>query len=249
MKPLEGRVALITGASRGIGFAVARELVRRGAKVCITARNADSLNRAAEDLGGPGVALAVAGRADDPVHQEEAVAKSVATFGSLDILVNSAAINPVFGQPLLEIDASVAAKILAVNVLAPLAWTRLTVAAWMGLNGGSVVNIGSTASLRATRGMGMYGISKAGLARMTMELADELGPSIRVNAVAPSVVKTRFSAVIHEGREEVIAKGAPLKRMGTPEDVAGAVAFLISEDSGWITGQTLIVDGGRAVMP
>jgi NAD(P)-dependent dehydrogenase (short-subunit alcohol dehydrogenase family) len=163
--------------------------------------------------------------------------------------VNSAGANPVFGRSILEVDTATAAQILAVNLLAPLSWTRLAVSAWMGVHGGAVVNIGSTAAFRATRGMGMYGVSKAGLVRLTMELAEELAPKIRVNSVAPSVVKTRFSAVIHERREEVIAKGCPMKRLGTPEDVAAAVAFLLSSDAEWITGQTLVLDGGRTLLP
>jgi len=240
---LKDRVAIVTGASRGIGLGIARELVERGAKVCITARKPEPLADAANELGGRDVAIAVSGKADDAAHQEETVARTVETFGRLDMLVNNTGINPVFG-PMTDVDPVAAAKILAVNVLAPLAWTRLARDAWMGEHGGAVVNVSSIAGLRASPGIGMYGVSKAALIRLTMELAADLGPGIRVNAVAPAVVKTKFATALYEGREADVASAYPLKRLGVPEDVAGAVAFLLSDDASWITGQTLVLDGG-----
>ena len=243
MNSLKDRVAIVTGASRGIGLGIARELVQRGAKVCITARKPEPLAEAVNALGGPDVAIAVPGKADDAAHQQEAVAKTVETFGRLDMLVNNTGINPVFGS-ITDVDPAAAAKIFAVNVLAPLSWVKLARDAWMGEHGGSVVNVASIAGLRASLGIGMYGVSKAALIRLTMELAAELGPKIRVNAVAPAVVKTQFATALYEGREEEVSSRYPLKRLGVPEDVAGAVAFLLSEESGWITGQTLTLDGG-----
>jgi NAD(P)-dependent dehydrogenase (short-subunit alcohol dehydrogenase family) len=243
MEAFKDRVAIVTGASRGIGLGIAAELVRQGAKVCVTARGADALAAATESLGGPDVAIAVPGKADDPAHQAEAVAKTMAAFGRLDMLVNNTGINPVFG-PIADIDPGAAAKILAVNVLAPLAWTRLARDAWMGSRGGSIVNVSSVAGVRPSPGIGMYGVSKAALIRLTTELAVELGPRIRVNAVAPAVVKTKFATALYEGREEQVSAAYPLKRLGIPEDIAGAVAFLLSDQASWITGQTLILDGG-----
>jgi len=243
MEALKDRVAIVTGASRGIGLGVAAELVRQGARVCVTARGQEALDEAVAELGGPDVAIGVPGKSDDAGHQAEAVARTIEAFGSLDMLVNNTGINPVYG-PVADIDPVAAAKILAVNVLAPLAWTRRARDAWMGEHGGSIVNVASIAGLRPSPGIGMYGISKAALIRLTTELAVELGPRIRVNAVAPAIVKTKFATVLYEGREEQVAAVYPLRRLGVPEDIAGVVAFLLSDQASWITGQTLVLDGG-----
>jgi NAD(P)-dependent dehydrogenase (short-subunit alcohol dehydrogenase family) len=243
MEALKDRVAIVTGASRGIGLGIAAELVRQGARVCVTARGQEALDAAVAELGGPGVAIAITGPSDDAGHQAETVATTIEAFGRLDMLVNNTGINPVYG-PVTDVDPVAAAKILAVNVLAPLAWTRRARDAWMGAHGGSVVNVASVAGLRASPGIGMYGVSKAALIRLTTELAVELGPGIRVNAVAPAVVKTRFATVLYEGKEERVSAAYPLKRLGVPADIAGAVAFLLSDQASWITGQTLVLDGG-----
>jgi NAD(P)-dependent dehydrogenase (short-subunit alcohol dehydrogenase family) len=243
MEALKDRVAIVTGASRGIGLGIAAELVRQGARVCVTARGQEALDAAVAELGGPDVAIAVPGKSDDAGHQAEAVARTIEAFGSVDMLVNNTGINPVYG-PVADVDPVAAAKILAVNVLAPLAWTRRARDAWMGEHGGSIVNISSVAGLRPSPGIGMYGVSKAALIRLTTELAVELGPRIRVNAVAPAIVKTKFATVLYEGREEQVAAAYPLRRLGVPEDIAGAVAFLLSDQASWITGQTLVLDGG-----
>ena len=246
MEALKDRVAIVTGASRGIGLGIAAELVRQGARVCVTARGQEALDAAVAELGGPDVAIAVPGKCDDAEHQAEAVAKTMEAFGRLDMLVNNTGINPVYG-PMIDCDLAAAAKILAVNVLAPLAWTRLARDAWMGEHGGSVVNVASVAGVRASPGIGMYGVSKAALIRLTTELAVELGPRIRVNAVAPGVVKTKFAVALYEGREDEVSAHYPLKRLGLPEDIAGAVTFLLSDQASWITGQTLVLDGGATL--
>jgi 3-oxoacyl-[acyl-carrier protein] reductase len=243
VKRFEGKVAIVTGASRGIGLGIAERLVEEGAKVVITARKQEALDEAVQHLGGPDVALAVAGKGDDQDHQADAIAKTLDTFGSIDLLVNNTGINPVYG-PMIELDLDAARKIFEVNVLSALSWTQQVHKAWMSEHGGSVVNVSSVGGLKPAPGIGFYGSSKAMLIHVTQELAVELGPDIRVNAVAPAVVKTKFATALYEGKEEQVASTYPLKRLGVPEDVGGVVAFLLSEDAAWITGQTVVIDGG-----
>ncbi len=240
---LVGRVALVTGASRGIGLAIAHRLVAEGAKVAITARNADALARAVVELGGPEVAVGFAGKADDTDHQAEVLATLAASFGPVDILVNNAGINPAYGR-LVDLPPTAAKKILDVNVLGTLAWTQRVYAAGMAERGGSIVNIASVAGVKPAPGISFYGVSKAAVIHLTASLAVELGPGIRVNAVAPAVVKTKFAEALYAGREQQVAAQYPLGRLGVPDDIAGAVAFLASDDASWITGQTFVLDGG-----
>ncbi|MEJ3748230.1 SDR family oxidoreductase [Actinomycetes bacterium KLBMP 9797] len=247
MQRFEGKVALVTGASRGIGYAVAERLVAEGARVCVTARKPEPLAEAAAALGGPDRAIAVAGKADDPEHQATAVARVIEEFGRLDVLVANSGINPTFG-PLLDTDPGALRKVFEVNVFAAVAWARRAYEAWLGAHGGAIVTMASVAGLGPAAGLGAYGASKAALAHVTAQLAVELAPAVRVNAVAPAVVKTRFATALFEGREEKVAAGYPLGRLGVPEDVAAVVAFLASADAAWITGQTLVVDGGRTLV-
>lgn len=238
-----GQVALITGASRGIGLATAHRLVAEGARVCITARKPDALAAAAAELGGPESAIWAAGGGDDAEHRQAAVQATLDAFGRLDVLVNNTGINPVFG-PLLEIEDSAARKIFELNVLSALGWTRLAHQAWLGEHGGAIVNIASIAGLGVSPGIAFYGMTKAALINMTQQLAVELAPTIRVNAVAPAVVKTRFAEALYAADEAAAADRYLLKRLGEPADVAAAVAYLASHDANWTTGQTLVLDGG-----
>ncbi len=237
------RAAIVTGASRGIGRAIAERLVADGVRVCITARSAEPLAEVVAALGGPEHAIGVAGKAHDAAHQQEAVAATMVAFGRIDHLVNNVGTNPAFG-PLLELDLDAARKMVDINVLAMLSWTRRVHEAWMGEHGGSVVNVSSFAGLRPAGPISFYGATKAMLSYLTAALAVELAPGVRVNAVAPAVVKTKFAQPLYEGYEEQVAALYPLRRLGVPEDVAGAVTFLLGPDAAWVTGQTVVVDGG-----
>jgi NAD(P)-dependent dehydrogenase (short-subunit alcohol dehydrogenase family) len=240
---LTGKTAIVTGASRGIGLAIAERLVAEGARVVITARKQEALDAAVAQLGGPAIALGVAGNAGDVEHQADVVARTLETFGSVDLLVNNTGINPAYG-PLMDLDLDVARKIVDVNCVAALSWAQHAYRGWMSEHGGSIVNVASVAGLRPAPGIAFYGASKALLIHLTEELAVELGPNIRVNAVAPAVVKTKFATALYEGKEEQVAAAYPLKRLGEPEDIGSVVAFLLSGDAAWMTGQTLTVDGG-----
>ena len=234
----------MTGGSRGIGRAVAARLVDEGARVCITARHADALDEAAAALSpAEDRVMSVAGAAENADHQREAVERTIERFGRLDILINNSAANPSFGD-LVDLGDDAARRIFDVNVIAALSWTRTAYSAWMQQSGGSVVMVGSVAGLRPARGIGMYGSSKAALMHLAQQLAVELSPKVRVNSVAPAVVKTKFAARLFEDNEPAIASAYPLGRLGEPHDVAAAVAFLASNDAAWITGHTLVVDGG-----
>jgi 3-oxoacyl-[acyl-carrier protein] reductase len=238
-----GQVALVTGASRGIGLAIAKRILSEGGKVVITARKPEALELAILELGGPEFALAVIGSADDPDHQDETVRRAIETFGRIDVLVNNCGINPHYGR-LLDVDYSAAKEIFDVNVMATISWTKKVADAWLGKHGGAVVNVASLAGIKPETGIGMYGVSKAALLQVTRQLAVELGPKIRVNAVAPAVVKTKFAEKKFEGKETELSKRYAVGRLGEPEDVAAAVAFLGSPDAAWITGQILTLDGG-----
>jgi 3-oxoacyl-[acyl-carrier protein] reductase len=242
MTELSGKVALVTGASRGIGYGVAEAFVARGDRVCITGRNEDALKEAVEQLGSDRVIYAV-GKAHDEAHQAAAVERTMEAFGRVDYLVNNAGTNPVFG-PIADLDLNVARKVFETNVVSALGFAQRTWHAWQKDNGGAIVNIASVAGLSPSPFIGAYGVSKAAMINLTVQLAHEFAPGVRVNAIAPAVVKTKFASALYEGREEEAAAAYPLGRLGVPSDIGGAAAFLTSEQSDWVTGQTLVVDGG-----
>jgi NAD(P)-dependent dehydrogenase (short-subunit alcohol dehydrogenase family) len=237
------QVAIVTGASRGIGFAIAQRFVAQGARVAVTGRDADALEAAVKELGGPEVALGVAGKGDDPAHRAAVVDAVREQFGPVTTLINNIGINPAYG-PLATLDLNAARKMAEVNLIGTLGWIQEALRGGLAEAGGSVVNISSVSGVRPAPGIAFYGTTKAALIHLTEELAVELAPKIRVNAVAPAVVKTRFASALYEGREAEVAATYPLQRLGNTGDVAGTVAFLCSPDAAWITGQTIVIDGG-----
>jgi NAD(P)-dependent dehydrogenase (short-subunit alcohol dehydrogenase family) len=185
-----------------------------------------------------------AGNEDDAA---ECVNATIERFGSIDILVNNAATNPYFG-PIVDIDLSRARKTVLVNQEAVLHWTQLVWRAHMRDNGGSVLNISSIGGLAVEPGIGWYNVTKAAVAHLTKQMAGELGPAVRVNALAPGLVRTEFARALWETAGEQIARRLPLKRLGEPEDIANAALFLVSDAASWITGHVLVIDGGAMVV-
>jgi NAD(P)-dependent dehydrogenase (short-subunit alcohol dehydrogenase family) len=239
---LGGRTAIVTGASRGIGLAIAQQLAAAGANVVVTSRKQDSADAAAEQVGGS--AIGVGAHAVDEDAAQHCVQETLERFGSIDILVNNAGTNPAYG-PLIEQDHARFAKTFDVNLWAPLLWTSLVVKAWMGEHGGAVVNTASIGGLDQSPLVGMYNATKAALIHVTKQLALELSPRVRVNAIAPGVVRTRLAEALWKDHEDTLSASTAVGRIGEPRDVAAAVAFLVSDQASWITGETMVIDGGQ----
>jgi len=251
MTALAGRVAVITGGSRGIGLAIAHAYRSAGAHVVIAARKADGLAAARADLEGvdaDGGVHTVVANAGEPEHAQRCVDETMARFGRVDILVNNAATNPYHGD-LIDLDPPRAEKTVRVNQYGMVAWTRCAWKASMAEHGGAIVNIASVGGLIVDPHIGYYNATKAAMLHMTRQLAYELGPKARVNAIAPGLIKTELARAVWEVREPILTARLPLRRLGTPEDVANAALFLASDAASWITGQTLVIDGGALALP
>ena len=245
---LDGKTALVTGGSRGIGQAIARAFADAGASVMISSRNAEGLETSAGEIR---AALGTrAGEVDwsvanagDPDQAAACAAATVERFGRIDILVNNAATNPYYG-PIIDIDRGRADKTVRVNQSGYLEWTQAAWRAGMSGGGGVVLNIASIGGLTVEGGIGWYNVTKAAVIHLTAQMAGELGPAVRVNAIAPGLVKTQLAKALWEQGEEKIAARLPTRRLGEPSDIANAALFLCSDAASWITGETLVVDGG-----
>jgi NAD(P)-dependent dehydrogenase (short-subunit alcohol dehydrogenase family) len=242
---LDGKVALVTGASKGIGRAIAAGLAGAGAHVMLSSRKQEGLDEAARAMPSERIAT-FAANAGDPDQAEACVRATVNRFGMVDILVNNAATNPYFG-PVIDVDLSRFDKTVQVNLRGPLVWTQSAWWASMKERGGAVINVVSVGGIKSEAGLGVYNTTKAALIHLTRILAAELGPKVRVNAIAPGLVKTDFARVLWETAEGAVAAGLPLRRLGEPGDIVGAALFLAGDLGAWVTGHTLVVDGGALV--
>jgi len=245
---LSGKVALVTGASRGIGLAIAQAFAAAGARVVLSSRVQESLDQAAAGIrAAGGEALAVAAHTGDPAAVQGLAAKVIATFGGLDILVNNAGTNPHFG-PILSAEESQWEKILDVNLRGYFRVSKVCVESMRRRGGGKIINIASVNGLQAQPGMGVYCVSKAGVIMLTHVLALELaGDNIQVNAIAPGLIKTRFSRVLWDTPQlsQAILRNIPQGRFGEPEELTGLALYLASPASSFTTGAVFVVDGGQ----
>ena len=240
---LDGKVALVTGASRGIGKAIAASMAAAGAKVMLNSRKQDALEAAAAEMTGE-VDVFAANAGDDDAGQR-AVLATIERFGGLDILVNNAATNPYYG-PMMEVDKGRYDKTFQVNLDAPIFWTQAAYEHALKAKPGVVINIASVGGLRAEGGLGVYNLTKAAVIHLTRQLASEIGPN-RVVGIAPGLVQTDFAAYLVDNFGDSLAARLPLERLGDPQDIANLAVFLASDMASWITGETYVIDGGAGV--
>jgi len=244
---LSGRVALVTGASRGIGSAIAEILAEHGAQVVLSSRKQADLDVEAERINSQYAekATAIAAHSGRPEELERLVQQVMERFSRIDILVNNAATNPYMG-PVLGAELPAWDKTFEVNLRGVFVLTKLVYAAWMEAHGGAIVNVASIGGLRPGIGLGIYNVTKAGVIMLTRQLAREAGGNVRVNAVAPGVIKTRFAEALwaNEAILDRILAQNPMARIGVPNEVAAAVLFLASDAASYVNGEVLVVDGG-----
>jgi NAD(P)-dependent dehydrogenase (short-subunit alcohol dehydrogenase family) len=240
---LDGKVALVTGASRGIGKAIAKAMAESGAKVMLSSRKQDQLEAAAAEIDGETAVFAA--NAGDVAAGKACVAATIERFGGLDILVNNAATNPYYG-PTLAVDEGRYDKTFQVNLRGPLFWCQAAYEAAFATKPGVIVNIASVGGLRTEGALGVYNLTKAALIHLTRQLAGEIGPT-RVVGIAPGLVKTDFAQVLVDNFGTQLDARLPTKRLGEPEDIANLALFLASDAASWITGETYVIDGGAGV--
>ncbi|MFM8836531.1 MAG: SDR family oxidoreductase [Actinomycetota bacterium] len=240
---LRGKTALVTGASRGIGQAIAKSFAEAGAQVMLTSRKIEALRQAATQIDGETEVFAA--NAGDIQQAQACVDATMKRFGKIDILVNTAATNPHYG-PTLGVDSAQFDKTFQVNLKGPLFWSQAAWNASMKDSPGVILNIASVGGLRAEQGLGVYNLTKAALIHLTSQLACELGRT-RVVGIAPGLVKTLFASVLIENVGDRLAAALPTKRLGEPQDIANLALFLCSDLAAWITGETYVIDGGAGV--
>ncbi|MGO8950832.1 MAG: SDR family NAD(P)-dependent oxidoreductase [Ktedonobacterales bacterium] len=247
---LTGRVALVTGGSRGIGLATATAFAGAGARVVVAARHQEEVEAAARDLSLTGAqALGIAANISKAPEIASLVHTIEEAYGPIDILVNNAATNVHFG-PVLDADDGMWTKMVETNLLSAVRLCRLVVPGMRQRHSGKIINLASVAGIQPGVAQGVYGTLKAALIQLTKSLAQELGPdNIQVNAIAPGLIRTRFAQVLHETPDirTTIERSTPLGRIGEPSEIAGAALYLASPASDFTTGAVLVVDGGMTL--
>ncbi|RZS90465.1 SDR family NAD(P)-dependent oxidoreductase [Aquimarina brevivitae] len=247
---LEGKVAIITGSSKGIGKSIAQGLAEHGATVVISSRSQDAVDEVVKEFKDAGLkAVGIACHIGDGEQRKELVQKTVAQCGGIDILVNNAAINPVFG-PLEDADEAIFDKIMDVNVKAPWILSNLILPEMKKRGGGSIINIASVEALHPGAGLGLYSTSKAALLMLTKNQAKEWGQyGVRANVLCPGLIKTKFSAALWQNEKLLtkIEKTLPSARMGMPNEMAGVVCLLASDAGAYMTGGVYNADGGYMI--
>ena len=247
---LAGKVAIVTGASKGIGEGIARILADFGAKVVISSRKQNELDELAADMRASGADVTpIAAHMGDLAQVHNLLQKTVEVYGGVDILVNNAAANPHYG-PTVECPVSAFDKIMDINVKAPFELSKLAHPIMKSRGGGSIINISSIAGTTPDPGLGIYSVSKASLNMLTKVFAKEWGPDgIRVNALCPGLIKTKFSEALWKDEKMLnhFTKRIPISRMGTVEEMAALALFLASDASGYCTGTLFAADGGTTI--
>ena len=246
---LDGKVALVTGASKGIGEAMARGLAEFGAKVVVSSRKQDAVDAVAEAFKAAGLeATGIAANVGNLDDVGALVDKTVESYGGIDIIINNAAANPVFG-PLQDTDERAFDKIIDVNLKGPFELCKKAYPIMKQRGGGSIIHISSIGGLRPEDGIGIYSVSKAAIINLTRAMAQDWGAdNIRVNAICPGLIKTRFSEALwnNESSFDRFVKRIPLGRIGEPDDLAGLAVYLSSDASAYCTGGIYMADGGYA---
>jgi NAD(P)-dependent dehydrogenase (short-subunit alcohol dehydrogenase family) len=247
---LDGKVALVTGGSRGIGRSIALALAEHGARVVVTARKAPDIEAVVSEIrAAGGSAIGVETNVRDTTQLDALVHRTIAESGRVDILVNNAGTNPVFGD-ILDLEERAWDTVMNTNLKSPWLLCKLVVKHMVERGeGGSIINVSSAGGTRYSRGLGSYSVSKAGLIMLTRVLAAELGKHrIRVNAIAPGLIKTEFSRALWDNPDisGPVLRQMPLGRVADPDECAGTVVFLASDAASYITGQTIIQDGGQS---
>ena len=238
---LSGKVALVTGASKGIGAAIARMYAEQGASVMLSSRKVEALEETAGAIDGDTAVYAA--NAGSPEQAQACVAATIERFGRLDILVNNAATNPYYGR-MIEADLPRFDKTIEVYLRGPLVWSQEAWKQAMSTGGGTVINMTSVGAITHGGLIGIYDMTKAALIHLTKQLASEMGPGVRVNAIAPGLVKTDFSRALWESGADGEEWPWPLARLGEPLDIARTALYLASDLSSWMTGEVIVVDGG-----